>query len=90
MQGYSTSRPSFYTLVYATGALINFRNYQEWEAPVDGDASQNQNLLGINVSQGTVLKDDMDVTGIFFLFPNLAIRNAGTYRLRFTLFDLNS
>jgi Velvet factor len=46
-------------------------------------------LMGANIASPSLLLDEQGETCIFFSFHSLAIRRSGTYRLRFSLFDLH-
>ncbi|KAI8897273.1 velvet factor [Globomyces pollinis-pini] len=45
-------------------------------------------LTGSLVVNASLLKDDTGVAGCFFTFADISIRSPGSYRLKFTLFDL--
>lgn len=49
-----------------------------------------QNLVGQQISSGTILVDPVDNTEkIFFIFPDLAVRTAGEYKFHFSLMNMN-
>ncbi|KAI8911582.1 velvet factor [Gorgonomyces haynaldii] len=45
-------------------------------------------LMGSLVSSCSLLVDEHGQRGFFFVFPDLAIRSSGSYRLKFSLFDI--
>ncbi|KAL2912638.1 hypothetical protein HK105_207854 [Polyrhizophydium stewartii] len=51
-------------------------------------SQQKQVLLGNMMSTCHVLKDLGGTRGMFFVFPDLAVRLSGTFRLRATMYDL--
>ncbi|KAJ3216685.1 hypothetical protein HDU67_009117 [Dinochytrium kinnereticum] len=60
-------------------------------SPVAGSGTiiQSRIVLGSLISSCFVIKDPHEKLGMFFIFPDIAIRASGTYRLRFDLFDLS-
>ncbi|KAK9694944.1 hypothetical protein K7432_013221 [Basidiobolus ranarum] len=49
-----------------------------------------RNLIGSTISSAYQLKHINGEPGIFFLFPDLSVRVEGTFRLKFSLWDLMS
>jgi len=49
-----------------------------------------RNLLGSPTVSGWKLKDEQGLPGVFFVFPDLAVRAEGMYTLKFTLSDMAS
>lgn len=65
-----------------------------WDPATDDDASampgstdkrQQRRLMGTLVSSPFVGKDEFNVEGCFFTFPDLSVRTPGTYSLKFKL-----
>ncbi|KAI9332827.1 velvet factor-domain-containing protein [Obelidium mucronatum] len=52
--------------------------------------SRSQIIMGQLISVSQTLDDLDNVTGQFYLFPELSVRSSGKFRLRFDLFDLSS
>lgn len=57
--------------------------------PITTDKRQQRRLMGTLVSSPFVGKDEFNVEGCFFTFPDLSVRTPGTYSLRFQLVILN-
>lgn len=53
------------------------------------DMLQNQVLIGTLVAPCHILFDVNGERGMFFVFHDLSVRSSGTYRLKFSLFDVN-
>jgi hypothetical protein len=53
--------------------------------PGTTDKRQQRRLMGTLVSSPFVGKDEFDVEGCFFTFPDLSVRTPGKYSLRFSL-----
>lgn len=69
-----------------------------WDPATDGDASQmpgttdkrqQRRLMGTLVSSPFVGKDEFNVEGCFFTFPDLSVRTPGVYSLKFKLVVLD-
>jgi hypothetical protein len=58
--------------------------------PSTTDKRQQRRLMGTLVSSPFVGKDEFNVEGCFFTFPDLSVRTPGTYSLRFQLVILNA
>ena len=65
-----------------------------WDPATDADASsmpgttdkrQQRRLMGTLVSSPFIGKDEFNVEGCFFTFPDLSVRTPGTYSLKFSL-----
>ena len=57
--------------------------------PETADKRQQRRLMGTLVSSPFVGRDEHDVEGCFFTFPDLSVRTPGTYSLRFSLVILD-
>jgi len=57
--------------------------------PSTTDKRQQRRLMGTLVASPFVGKDEFNVEGCFFTFPDLSVRTPGTYSLRFQLVILN-
>lgn len=53
------------------------------------DRRTTRRLMGQLVASPSVAKDEHDVEGCFFCFPDLSCRTAGRYRLRFVLMRID-
>ncbi|RDL37439.1 uncharacterized protein BP5553_04872 [Venustampulla echinocandica] len=60
-------------------------NKDDTAMPGTTDKRQQRRLMGTLVSSPFVGKDEYDVEGCFFTFPDLSVRTPGTYSLRFSL-----
>jgi hypothetical protein len=58
--------------------------------PSTTDKRQQRRLMGTLVSSPFVGKDEFNVEGCFFTFPDLSVRTPGTYSLRFQLVILSA
>lgn len=57
--------------------------------PGSSDKRQQRRLMGTLVASPFVGLDENDVEGCFFCFPDLSVRTAGTYSLKFSLVVLD-
>ncbi|KAN0095270.1 Velvet factor domain containing protein [Hyaloscypha variabilis] len=77
-----------YTVVHCTlWDPINDRD--DTAMPGTTDKRQQRRLMGTLVASPFVGKDEHDVEGCFFCFPDLSVRTPGTYSLRFKLVNLD-
>ncbi|KAJ9655128.1 hypothetical protein H2201_008872 [Coniosporium apollinis] len=74
-----------YSLNVVHCTLWNADATQEETALVQPARSTTRRLMGQLVASPSVAKDEHDVEGCFFCFPDLSCRTHGRYRLRFVL-----
>ena len=51
--------------------------------------SSDYELVGPNIANGTLLKDEKGQVGCYFVFPQLSVRYPGHFCLRFTICDIS-
>ncbi|KAL3419250.1 vea protein [Phlyctema vagabunda] len=77
-----------YSVVHCT--LWNpLTNQDDTAMPGSSDKRQQRRLMGTLVASPFVGQDEHDVEGCFFCFPDLSVRTAGTYSLKFSLVVLD-
>jgi hypothetical protein len=69
--------------------LWNADGTNEETALVQPDRRTTRRLMGQLVASPSVAKDEHDVEGCFFCFPDLSCRTHGKYRLRFVLMRID-
>jgi hypothetical protein len=74
-------------LVHCT--LWNEAGTGEETALIQPDRRTTRRLMGQLVASPSVAKDEHDVEGCFFCFPDLSCRTNGRYRLRFVLMRID-
>ncbi|KAF2634618.1 hypothetical protein P280DRAFT_413359 [Massarina eburnea CBS 473.64] len=78
-----------YSLNVVHCTLWNAEGTSEETALVQPDRRTTRRLMGQLVASPSVAKDEHDVEGCFFCFPDLSCRTHGRYRLRFVLMRLD-
>ncbi|KAJ9665817.1 hypothetical protein H2201_004125 [Coniosporium apollinis] len=78
-----------YSLNVVHCTLWNADATQEETALVQPDRPTTRRLMGQLVASPSVAKDEHDVEGCFFCFPDLSCRTHGRYRLRFVLMRID-
>ena len=78
-----------YSLNVVHCTLWNAKGTSEETALVQPDRRTTRRLMGQLVASPSVAKDEHDVEGCFFCFPDLSCRTHGMYRLRFVLMRLD-
>lgn len=68
---------AFVYLTKSNGCLLNTARFNE------------SVLVGDYMSSAHYLRDEHGKKGIFFLFPNLAVRKADVYKLKFSLIPIH-
>ena len=70
--------------------LWNAEGTGEESALVQPDRRATRRLMGQLVASPSLAKDEQDVEGCFFCFPDLSCRTHGKYRLRFVLMRIDA
>ncbi|CAI6337303.1 unnamed protein product [Periconia digitata] len=78
-----------YSLNVVHCTLWNAKGTSEETALIQPDRRTTRRLMGQLVASPSVAKDEHDVEGCFFCFPDLSCRTHGMYRLRFVLMRLD-
>jgi hypothetical protein len=78
-----------YSLNVVHCTLWNEDGTGEETALVQPDRRATRRLMGQLVASPSVAKDEHDVEGCFFCFPDLSCRTHGRYRLRFVLMHID-
>jgi len=78
-----------YSLNVVHCTLWNADGSHEETALVQPDRRTTRRLMGQLVASPSVAKDEHDVEGCFFCFPDLSCRTHGKYRLRFILMRID-
>lgn len=78
-----------YSLNVVHCTLWNADGTGEETALVQPDRRTTRRLMGQLVASPSVAKDEHDVEGCFFCFPDLSCRTHGRYRLRFVLMRID-
>ena len=78
-----------YSLNVVHCTLWNADGTNEETALVQPDRRTTRRLMGQLVASPSVAKDEHDVEGCFFCFPDLSCRTHGKYRLRFVLMRID-
>ncbi|KAF2456586.1 velvet factor-domain-containing protein [Lineolata rhizophorae] len=78
-----------YTLNVVHCTLWSSDGLTEETALVQPDRRTTRRLMGQLVASPSVAKDEHDVEGCFFCFPDLSCRTHGQYRLRFVLMRID-
>ncbi|TID14757.1 velvet factor-domain-containing protein [Venturia nashicola] len=78
-----------YSLNVVHCTLWNADGSHEETALVQPDRRTTRRLMGQLVASPSVAKDEHDVEGCFFCFPDLSCRTNGKYRLRFILMRID-
>jgi hypothetical protein len=78
-----------YSLNVVHCTLWNADGSHEETALVQPDRRTTRRLMGQLVASPSVAKDEHDVEGCFFCFPDLSCRTNGRYRLRFILMRID-
>ncbi|KAF2751107.1 hypothetical protein M011DRAFT_394881 [Sporormia fimetaria CBS 119925] len=78
-----------YSLNVVHCTLWNQDGTSEETALVQPDRRTTRRLMGQLVASPSVAKDEHDVEGCFFCFPDLSCRTHGKYRLRFVLMRID-
>jgi hypothetical protein len=78
-----------YSLNVVHCTLWNADGTGEETALVQPDRRSTRRLMGQLVASPSVAKDEHDVEGCFFCFPDLSCRTHGRYRLRFVLIRID-
>ncbi|CBX97213.1 predicted protein [Plenodomus lingam JN3] len=78
-----------YSLNVVHCTLWNAEGTNEETALVQPDRRTTRRLMGQLVASPSVAKDEHDVEGCFFCFPDLSCRTHGKYRLRFVLMRID-
>ncbi|KAK8237859.1 velvet factor-domain-containing protein [Phyllosticta capitalensis] len=78
-----------YSLNVVRCTLWNADGTSEETALVQPDRRTTRRLMGQLVASPSVAKDEHDVEGCFFCFPDLSCRTHGRYRLRFVLMRID-
>ncbi|KAK7530745.1 velvet factor-domain-containing protein [Phyllosticta citribraziliensis] len=78
-----------YSLNVVHCTLWNADGTSEETALVQPDRRTTRRLMGQLVASPSVAKDEHDVEGCFFCFPDLSCRTHGRYRLRFVLMRID-
>ncbi|KAB2578322.1 Sexual development regulator VELC [Lasiodiplodia theobromae] len=78
-----------YSLNVVHCTLWNADGTNEETALIQPDRRTTRRLMGQLVASPSVAKDEHDVEGCFFCFPDLSCRTHGRYRLRFVLMRID-
>jgi hypothetical protein len=78
-----------YSLNVVHCTLWNAEGTSEETALIQPDRRTTRRLMGQLVASPSVAKDEHDVEGCFFCFPDLSCRTHGKYRLRFVLMRID-
>ena len=78
-----------YSLNVVHCTLWNSDGTNEETALIQPDRRTTRRLMGQLVASPSVAKDEHDVEGCFFCFPDLSCRTHGRYRLRFVLMRID-
>ena len=78
-----------YSLNVVHCTLWNAEGTHEETALIQPDRRTTRRLMGQLVASPCVAKDEHDVEGCFFCFPDLSCRTHGKYRLRFVLMRID-
>jgi hypothetical protein len=78
-----------YSLNVVHCTLWNAEGTNEETALIQPDRRTTRRLMGQLVASPSVAKDEQDVEGCFFCFPDLSCRTHGRYRLRFVLMRID-
>jgi hypothetical protein len=78
-----------YSLNVVHCTLWNADGTGEETALVQPDRRSTRRLMGQLVASPSVAKDEHDIEGCFFCFPDLSCRTHGRYRLRFVLLRID-
>ncbi|KAF2714551.1 hypothetical protein K504DRAFT_496476 [Pleomassaria siparia CBS 279.74] len=78
-----------YSLNVVHCTLWNADGTNEETALIQPDRRTTRRLMGQLVASPSVAKDEHDVEGCFFCFPDLSCRTHGKYRLRFVLMRID-
>jgi len=78
-----------YSLHIVHCTLWNAEGTSEETALIQPDRRTTRRLMGQLVASPSVAKDEHDVEGCFFCFPDLSCRTHGRYRLRFVLMRID-
>ncbi|KAH7408696.1 velvet factor-domain-containing protein [Phaeosphaeria sp. MPI-PUGE-AT-0046c] len=78
-----------YSLNVVHCTLWNAEGTNEETALIQPDRRTTRRLMGQLVASPSVAKDEHDVEGCFFCFPDLSCRTHGRYRLRFVLMRID-
>lgn len=78
-----------YSLNVVHCTLWNADGTNEETALIQPDRRTTRRLMGQLVASPSVAKDEHDVEGCFFCFPDLSCRTHGRYRLRFILMRID-
>lgn len=78
-----------YSLNVVHCTLWNAEGTNEETALIQPDRRTTRRLMGQLVASPSVAKDEHDVEGCFFCFPDLSCRTHGKYRLRFVLMRID-
>lgn len=78
-----------YSLYLVRCTLWNPEGTNEETALIQPDRRTSRRLMGQVVASPSVAKDEHDVEGGFFCFPDLSCQTHGQYRLRFVLIRIN-
>jgi len=78
-----------YSLNVVHCTLWNADGTGEETALIQPDRRTTRRLMGQLVASPSVAKDEHDVEGCFFCFPDLSCRTHGRYRLRFVLMRID-
>ncbi|KAF2248385.1 hypothetical protein BU26DRAFT_565784 [Trematosphaeria pertusa] len=78
-----------YSLNVVHCTLWNAEGTSEETALIQPDRRTTRRLMGQLVASPSVAKDEHDVEGCFFCFPDLSCRTHGRYRLRFILMRID-
>lgn len=65
------------------------RNVEDNTMPESTDKRQQRRLMGTLVASAFVGKDENEVEGCFFCFPDLSVRTPGTYALKFGFIQID-
>lgn len=78
-----------YSLNVVHCTLWNAEGTNEETALIQPDRRTTRRLMGQLVASPSVAKDEHDIEGCFFCFPDLSCRTHGRYRLRFVLMRID-
>ncbi|PSN74672.1 hypothetical protein BS50DRAFT_627959 [Corynespora cassiicola Philippines] len=78
-----------YSLNVVHCTLWNAEGTNEETALIQPDRRTTRRLMGQLVASPSVAKDEHDIEGCFFCFPDLSCRTHGKYRLRFVLMRID-
>ncbi|KAF2107112.1 velvet factor-domain-containing protein [Lophiotrema nucula] len=87
--GVAESEELRYSLNVVHCTLWNADGTNEETALIQPDRRTTRRLMGQLVASPSVAKDEHDVEGCFFCFPDLSCRTHGRYRLRFVLMRID-